>query len=53
MIIKKGKNVKLYVISDKMEKKILTKYNLLFIGLFLIGTLISVLSLISIFTIVM
>lgn len=53
MIIKKGKNVKLYIISDKMEKKILTKYSLLFIGLFLIGTMISILSLIAILQAVM
>lgn len=53
MIITKGKNVKFYVISDKMEKKILTKYNLLFIGFFLLGTFISVLSLIAILQAVM
>jgi len=36
-----------------MEKKILTKYNLLFIGFFLLATFISVLSLIAILQAVM
>lgn len=53
MIFTKGKNVKFYCISDKMEKRILTKYNLLFIGFFLLGTFISVLSLIAILQAVM
>jgi len=53
MIFTKGKNVKFYCISDKMEKKILTKYNLLFIGFFLLATFISVLSLIAILQAVM
>jgi len=53
MIITKGKNVKIYLISDKMEKNILARYNLYFIGLFLFATFISVMALIAIFTTVM
>jgi len=53
MIISKGRNIKFYCISDKMEKNILAKYNLYFIGLFLFGTFISLMALIAIFTTVM
>ena len=53
MVFTKGKNVKFYCISDKIEKKIQRKYNLIFVGLFLIGTFISLMSLIAIIQAVM
>jgi hypothetical protein len=49
MIITKGKNVKFFCISDKMEMGVLARYTWYSIGLFLFGTIILVLSLIAIF----
>lgn len=53
LIITKGKNIKFYQISDRIEKRIIGKYTLISWGLFIWGTIITVLILIAIFKTVM
>jgi hypothetical protein len=49
LMIKKGKHIKLFLISEKSEKKILQKYTLLPIFFLLFGTIILILCLFGIF----
>jgi hypothetical protein len=50
IIIKKGKHVKLYLISDKSEKGVLAKYRFLPFLFFSIGTIAFIICLVGIFS---